>query len=64
MGALSKSPMIGVLPQNCDLSAHTLAVGRDEGKFETSRRREVVPFTHHREVAALPPADADRLLDC
>jgi hypothetical protein len=34
------------------------------GKFELSRRRETpVSFTHHREVAALPPADQDRLLD-
>lgn len=33
------------------------------GKFETSRRREVVPFSHHREVAALPQAEAERLLD-
>jgi len=32
-------------------------------KFETSRRREVLGFTHHREVAALDPATADKLLD-
>jgi N6-adenosine-specific RNA methylase IME4 len=31
--------------------------------FETSRRREVVPFTHHREVAGLPAEEADELLD-
>lgn len=31
--------------------------------FETSRRREVLSFTHHREVAALPPMEADELLD-
>ena len=31
--------------------------------FETSRRREVLSFKHHREVAALPPSEADRLLD-
>ncbi len=31
--------------------------------FETSRRREVLSFKHHTEVAALPPTDADRLLD-
>jgi N6-adenosine-specific RNA methylase IME4 len=30
--------------------------------FETSRRREVLSFKHHAEVAALPPTDADRLL--
>jgi hypothetical protein len=32
-------------------------------KFETSRRREVLSFKHHREVSALPPAEADALLD-
>jgi hypothetical protein len=32
-------------------------------KFETSRRREVLSFNHHREVAALPPAEADAMLD-
>ena len=32
-------------------------------KFETSRRREVLSWSHHAEVAALDPADADRLLD-
>jgi N6-adenosine-specific RNA methylase IME4 len=31
--------------------------------FETSRRREVLSFTHHAEVAALEPAEADALLD-
>lgn len=31
--------------------------------FEPSRRREVLSFTHHLEVAALPPEDADKLLD-
>src|SRR5271170_1865578 len=30
---------------------------------ETSRRREVLTFSHHAEVAALDPADADALLD-
>jgi hypothetical protein len=29
-------------------------------KFETSRRREVLPFTHHAEVAALDPGKAGR----
>jgi N6-adenosine-specific RNA methylase IME4 len=32
------------------------------GRFETSRRREVVSFTHHSEVAALDPEIADALL--
>ena len=31
--------------------------------FETSRRRDALSFSHHREVASLSPADADRLLD-
>jgi N6-adenosine-specific RNA methylase IME4 len=31
--------------------------------FETSRRREVLSFTHHAEVCGLDAADADRLLD-
>lgn len=32
-------------------------------RFEPSRRREALSFTHHREVAGLDPAEADRLLD-
>ena len=31
--------------------------------FETSRRRDVLSFSHHREVALLSPEDADRWLD-
>lgn len=31
--------------------------------FETSRRREVLPFAHHQEVASLPADEADRVLD-
>jgi hypothetical protein len=31
--------------------------------FETSRRRELLSFRHHAEVAALPPDEADALLD-
>ena len=31
--------------------------------FETTRRRVVLSFTHHRELAALSPTEADRLLD-
>ncbi len=31
--------------------------------FETSRRRDTLSWSHHVEVAALPPAEADRLLD-
>lgn len=32
-------------------------------KFETSRRREVLGFNHHAEVASLPIAECDQLLD-
>lgn len=32
-------------------------------RFESSRRREVLGWTHHAEVAALPPAHAEALLD-
>jgi len=32
-------------------------------KFETTRRRVFLTFTHRREVAHLPPAEADALLD-
>jgi N6-adenosine-specific RNA methylase IME4 len=32
-------------------------------QFETSRRREVLSFKHHAEVAALPSSEADRLLN-
>jgi Domain of unknown function (DUF4326) len=32
-------------------------------KFDTSRRREVLSFEHHREVLSLPIDEADRLLD-
>jgi hypothetical protein len=31
--------------------------------FETSRRRDTLSFSHHREVASLSTQDADRLLD-
>ncbi|MGM1062480.1 LmbU family transcriptional regulator [Saccharothrix sp. Mg75] len=32
-------------------------------KFDASRRRPGLPFQHHAEVAALPPAEQDRWLD-
>ncbi len=32
-------------------------------RFEISRRREILSFSHHAEVAALDPADQDALLD-
>ena len=33
------------------------------GRFETSRRREALSFSHHAEVASLPAESADGLLD-
>ena len=33
------------------------------GQIETSRRREVLSWGHHAEVAALPPAQQKKLLD-
>jgi len=33
------------------------------GRVETSRRREVLSWSHHYEVAALPPDEQDRFLD-
>jgi len=32
-------------------------------RIETSRRREVLPWSHHREVAALDPVDQEHFLD-
>ena len=29
-------------------------------KFQTSRRREVVPFSHHAECSSIPDAEADQ----
>ena len=45
------------------LSENTLATIKwVAGKIESSRRREDVGWSHHREVAALPPPVQDRLL--
>ena len=33
------------------------------GQIETSRRREVLSWGHHAEVAALPPAQQEKLLN-
>jgi DNA methylase len=33
------------------------------GKVEISRRRENLPWSHHKEIAALPPAEQDEWLD-
>ena len=32
-------------------------------KFQTSRRREVVPFSHHAECSSIPDAEADQILE-
>ena len=53
----SAQGMFGRAFQTC---ANAASVARS---FETSRRREVLSFTHHAEVAGLPPETADRLLD-
>lgn len=42
---------------------HCADVGMVCAKFETSRRREALSFTHHREVCGLPAIDADKVLD-
>lgn len=45
------------------LAAQTLANAKwVAGNVESSRRRENLPFSHHAEVAALPPKEQDRLL--
>src|SRR5215469_16466364 len=44
-------------------SAHVGIMQQWPVPFETSRRRDVLSFSHHREVALLPPEDADRWLD-
>ncbi len=38
-------------------------IGCVAATFETSRRRDTLSFSHHAEVAALPAAQADELLD-
>lgn len=38
-------------------------LGTASAKIDVSRRRETLPFTHQMEVAALPPEEADRILD-
>lgn len=45
---------------NFEACRNTAVVAR---AFEMSRRRDALTFTHHAEVAALPTAEADALLD-
>ena len=44
---------VGPAYESCRAAAR---VARD---FETLRRRDLLSFQHHREVAALPPDEAD-----
>lgn len=50
-----------------DVTGHALQTVKNAAwvadKFELSRRRDNVPFSHHAEVAALPANEADALLD-
>lgn len=50
-----------------DATGHTYQTVRNAGivaeKFESARRRADVPFSYHEAVSALPPDEADGLLD-
>jgi hypothetical protein len=48
---------VGPAYESCRAAAR---VARD---FEMCRRRHDLSFAHHREVAGLPPVEADALLD-
>ena len=48
---------VGPAYESCRAAAR---VARD---FETSRRRDLLSFQHHLEVAALPPDEANAMLD-
>ena len=48
---------VGSAYESCRAAAR---VARD---FETLRRRDLLSFQHHLEVAALPPDEAEALLD-
>lgn len=57
-GVRAEAAAKGLFGKDFGTLANLATVAR---KFETSRRREL-PFTHHVEVAALPPEAADELL--
>jgi N6-adenosine-specific RNA methylase IME4 len=59
-GERAKAAAEGIFGREFQALADMAFVSR---KFETSRRREALTFTHHREVAALPASDADVLLN-
>ncbi len=48
---------VGPAYESCRAAAR---VARD---FETSRRRDLLSFQHHLEVAVLPPDEANAMLD-
>lgn len=58
-GARAKAAAEGIFGKEFGAIANVASVCR---AFETSRRHEHLSFTHHQEVAALPPEDADKLL--
>lgn len=58
-GERAKAAAEGVFGREFQTLANLASVAR---RFETSRRRETLSFTHHAEVVALPPQQADELL--
>ena len=59
-GARAKVAAEGIFGKEFQTIANAASVCR---AFEASRRREHLSWTHHAEVAALPPAEADALLE-
>lgn len=59
-GARAAAAAEGIFGRSFGSLANAASVCRS---FETSRRREVLTWAHHVEVAALPPDVADQLLD-
>lgn len=59
-GERAKMAAEGIFGRNFGTLMNLGSVAR---AFETSRRREVVPFTAYVEVASLPPEKADELID-
>lgn len=58
-GARAKAAAEGLFGKDFGAIANIASVCRS---FETSRRHEHLSFSHHQEVAALPPEEADHLL--
>lgn len=59
-GERAKAAAVGIFGREFGSIANAASVCRS---FETSRRREVLSYTHHAEVASLPAPEADALLD-